>query len=381
MKTVPSPLYGKVKRWRVRWVAGGTERTKVFERKPDAQKHLNRVLLDISSGAIYSKESFGAVAEAWFATKSHRKPKTIAGYRSLLDTIVLPRWGATELSDIKYENYTAWLSSLSTAKSARRTGLSASRITQAHQLVGAVLAYAVKTGKLSRNVAHELKRSQDLPRPTERKHRYLTHEELLKLANAIEGYEVLTLVLGYCGLRFGEAAALRGLHVGNAELEIRSSASTVTKLGVVEGATKTHKSRLVPVPAAVWQALETQLPDRPADLVFPDSDGGYLRSDKYRRAFLKACKKVGIASATPHDLRHTAASLAISEGANPKVVQRMLGHASAAMTLDVYADLFDDDLAAVAKALSSAIEATAVSLRYPEKRESEIVSQKMNQSR
>jgi integrase len=47
-------------------------------------------------------------------------------------------------------------------------------------------------------------------------------------------------------------------------------------------------------------------------------------------------------------LRHTAASLAIHAHANPKVVQRMLGHASAAMTLDVYADLFDSDLDAVA---------------------------------
>ena len=52
---------------------------------------------------------------------------------------------------------------------------------------------------------------------------------------------------------------------------------------------------------------------------------------------------------TAHALRHTAASLAISAGANVKVVQRMLGHSSAAMTLDVYADLFDTDLDAVAK--------------------------------
>jgi hypothetical protein len=43
---------------------------------------------------------------------------------------------------------------------------------------------------------------------------------------------------------------------------------------------------------------------------------------------------------TPHDLRHTAASLAISAGANPKAVQTMLGHASAVLTLDTYADLF-----------------------------------------
>ena len=54
---------------------------------------------------------------------------------------------------------------------------------------------------------------------------------------------------------------------------------------------------------------------------------------------------------TIHDLRHTAASLAVAAGANVKAVQRMLGHTSAAMTLDVYADLFDDDLDAVANAL------------------------------
>jgi integrase len=57
---------------------------------------------------------------------------------------------------------------------------------------------------------------------------------------------------------------------------------------------------------------------------------------------------------TIHDPRHTAASLAISAGANVKAVQRMLGHASAAMTLDVYADLFDDDLDAVSAALDEA---------------------------
>ena len=54
----------------------------------------------------------------------------------------------------------------------------------------------------------------------------------------------------------------------------------------------------------------------------------------------------------PHDLRHTAASLAASVGANVKAVQRMLGHASAAMALDVSADLFEDDLDAVATALN-----------------------------
>jgi integrase len=54
-------------------------------------------------------------------------------------------------------------------------------------------------------------------------------------------------------------------------------------------------------------------------------------------------------SLTAHELRHTSASLAIHSGANVKVLQRMLGHESAAMTLDVYADLFDTDLDTVAE--------------------------------
>ena len=54
-----------------------------------------------------------------------------------------------------------------------------------------------------------------------------------------------------------------------------------------------------------------------------------------------------------HELRHTAASLAVSAGANVKAVQRMLGHASAAMTLDVYSGLFGDDLDVVAERLDA----------------------------
>ena len=58
---------------------------------------------------------------------------------------------------------------------------------------------------------------------------------------------------------------------------------------------------------------------------------------------------------TPHDLKHTAASLAVSAGANVKALQRMLGHKSAAMTLDTYADLFEDDLSSVAERLNERV--------------------------
>ena len=62
---------------------------------------------------------------------------------------------------------------------------------------------------------------------------------------------------------------------------------------------------------------------------------------------------------TIHDLRPTAASLAVQSGANVKAVQKMLGHASAAMTLDVYSGLFDDDLTALAERMDAASRAAA----------------------
>ena len=102
MRTERSAVYGKVSRWRVRWVdASGAERTKSFQRKPDAQAYLNGLTADVQRGEYVdprkSAETFGSVAEQWFATKQHRKPKTVAGYRSLLDTVVLPKWESVQL--------------------------------------------------------------------------------------------------------------------------------------------------------------------------------------------------------------------------------------------------------------------------------------------
>lgn len=371
MRQERSAVYGNVKRWRVRWVdESGNERTKVFERKPDAQNFLNGLTADVQRGEYIdprkSSESFDSVAEQWFLTKqgARRKPKTLAGYRSLLDTLVLPRWGGVPLKSINYEQYSTWLASLAVDGSQRGTGLSASRISQAHQLVGAVLKYAQRTGKIAKNVALEIKRDEDLPQQAERERRYLTHFELLCLARATDKFETLTLVLGYCGLRFGEAAALRRRHVGDRELTVRASATAVAGQGIVESDTKTKRSRHVPIPHPVWERLLAELPDDPNALVFPSRKGGHLPSGEYRWAFDNACKTVGIEGLVPHGLRHTTASLAISAGANVKVVQRLLGHATAAMTLDRYGHLLSDDLTAVADALSKAIQNTAVPLRY-----------------
>ena len=88
------------------------------------------------------------------------------------------------LKRIDYESYSTWLGGLSVDGGQRGAGLSASRITQAHQLVGAVLKYVQRTGRVAKNVALEINRDEDLPEQAERERRYLDHAELLMVARA-----------------------------------------------------------------------------------------------------------------------------------------------------------------------------------------------------
>jgi integrase len=87
-------------------------------------------------------------------------------------------------------------------------------------------------------------------------------------------------------------------------------------------------------------------------LVFSGPTGGYLPRPKSTRGwFAGAVSRAKVPTITPHDLRHTCASLSDSAGMNVLALQRMLGHTSAKVTLDTYADLFDADLDAVAATL------------------------------
>ncbi len=109
----------------------------------------------------------------------------------------------------------------------------------------------------------------------------------------------------------------------------------------------------MPVPEFVLDELSVQCKDKsPGDLVFSGPEGGYMPRPKSTDGwFAAAVRRAGVQTITPHDLRHTCASLAVSAGVNVLALQRMLGHKSAKVTLDTYADLFDSDLDAVAATL------------------------------
>jgi integrase len=165
-------------------------------------------------------------------------------------------------------------------------------------------------------------------------------------------------VLAYAGLRWGEAAALRAGRVDLARRRLEIVEATAEVRGeVIFGTPKTHQRRSVPFPRFLTEPLVQQIAGKTADeLVFTSPEGQVLRNTNFRRrVFDRAADEVGLPGLTPHELRHTAASLAVAAGANVKAVQQMLGHASAAMTLDVYAGLFADDLDAVADRLDEAV--------------------------
>ena len=356
--TVPSANDGKGSRWRARYVDdAGREHVKAFRRKVDAQRWLEKEVSDQVTGTWtdpkLGKVAFGVIATKWLLTKAHRKPKTVAGYESLLDTVVLPRWKDVVLRDMAFDDLQVWISGLSVDGSVRfeGQGLSASRVRQAHQLVGSVLKFAVKAKHISVNPADGI----ELPTLPDTEQRYLNHDQLHRVAVASGRLRTLILVLGYCGLRFGEAAALRVEHVDITarRINVRYSVTSVRKLGLVEGPTKNHESRSVPIPASVARMLENDIAGLDKNsLVFESHRGGWLTLGQARYRFTKAATSVGgLDGVGLHDLRHTCASLSIQAGANIKVLQRLMGHKTATLTLDRYGHLFPDDLDAVANAL------------------------------
>lgn len=355
--STPKRPRGQGSRWRAWYIdAGGKERTKRFAIKEPAETWVNKQVSDLTTGKWIaperSGESFGAVAAEWLAAKGSRAPKTVAGYESLLETVVLPKWKDTPLAEIRHGDLQQWVSGLSTNGGTRKAGagLSPSRVIQAYQVVSGVLKYAIRTDRIVKNVADGIELPAKRPAPR----RYLTHKQLQQLATKTERFEPLTLVLGYCGLRMGEAIALRRKDIENRTITVRASVTSVTGQGQVEGDTKTHRGRDVPVPAFVWDRIKDSLPSDPDALVFPSRKGRHLTIGEYRWVFDKAASDIGLSGLVPHELRHTCASLAISAGANVKAVQTLLGHASAVMTLDLYGHLLSDDLTRVAKGLDKA---------------------------
>jgi integrase len=229
-------------------------------------------------------------------------------------------------------------------------------VIRAHGVLASVLDIAVKDRRIPNNPARGV---DNLPRKHRKAHRYLSHEEVERLAVAAGEHSALVYLAAYTGLRWGELTALRVRDVDALRRRLAVNENAVRVGAEIHvGLPKTHERRSVPYPEFLALPIAKLCEGKTRDMLLFGDGQDYLgrpRSSGYSRSwFMTALEAAGLERMTVHDLRHTAASLAISSGANVKAVQRMLGHASAAMTLDVYADLFDDDLDTVSASLNEA---------------------------
>ncbi|WP_226531353.1 tyrosine-type recombinase/integrase [Microbacterium paraoxydans] len=324
-----------------------------------------------------ARVTVGTLGAEWLRDKeTSLKPSTYRAVSDAWRVYVEPKWGRVAVAAVQHSAVREWIRQLSdgTAPSARRessrtAGLatkpkSATVVLRAHGVLAAILDVALRDRRVTQNVARGL---DNLPRKVAKPHVYLTHEQVDALVDASGDYGTLIHVAAYTGLRWGELTGLRVRDVDalKRRLSVQENAVRVgTTIHV--GTPKTHERRSVPFPNFLALPIARQCEGKGRDaLLFGEGLVHVPRprtSEGSRSWFMTALETAGLPRMTIHDLRHTAASLAISAGANVKAVQRMLGHKSAAMTLDVYADLFDDDLEAVSDALDQARTSSSVAV-------------------
>lgn len=351
-------------RYRVRYRTPDRRQTdkRGFKTKRDAEAFANQLEVDKRRGAYVApaagRVKLGEYAQAWLDTKHDLKPSTRDRYQRVLDTHIAKKKDVA-LGDISRAWVRDWVADLSQRMAA----------TTVHKVVGTlrqVLAMAVDDNRLVANPCEGVA----LPSTTTvEEQRFLTLEQLHRLADAAGDYRSLVYVLGTCGLRFGEATELRWRDLDLQKLQIRVARSVVLVDGVFEvGPPKNGKPRTVGLPAYVADILRSAQGE-PDALVFPDSNGGYLRGNNVRRRWWAqavaeaqlypetvtdaAGDETVVYSFKIHELRHTAASLAIQAGAHIKSLQNMLGHASASLTLDRYGHLYGSDVEAVGIAINA----------------------------
>jgi integrase len=348
-------------RYRVRYRKPGGHQTdkRGFKLRREAEAWANQLEVDKRKDAYVapaaSRMKLGEYAQQWLDSKAKLKPSTRARYKVVLDTAIA-KHANIALGDISRQFVREWIADLS-------RDLAPASVHKTVGVLRQVLAMAVADNRLTSNPVD----GAELPPVSVVEQRFITLEQMHALADAAGGaHRALVYVLGTCGVRFGEVAELRWRDVDLERRQLRIARSvTLVDGAFVVGSPKNGKARTVSLPGLVADLLE---PGDPGALVFPDSAGGYMRGSNVRRRWWSravataqlfprivtdtAGKRTVVHDFKLHELRHTAASLAIRAGANIKALQNMLGHESAGLTLDRYGHLYGSDVEAVGVAIN-----------------------------
>ena len=300
-------------------------------------------------------ETVAAWAERWMAAKVNLKPKTKADYEMRLRVYVIPRFGDAPISTITRADVQAWVQELVAQ------GLSASTVRHAIGTLSKILNEAVAAGALVANPCQRI----SLPHLPKGKVESLTLDQVKALADAIEHpeikpagngarpvgrshfpeYSLLIRFTVFTGLRAAEVAGLkiRALDLDKGVVRITETLSEV-RGHLYTVPPKTYQFRSVPLPEFLIEELREHLAaldDDPDGYVFRAPTGTPLRwQNFYNHHFKPAVRQAGLPESTRfHDLRHTYASILISQGAHPRAMMERLGHSSINVTLGTYGHL------------------------------------------
>lgn len=378
---IPSVAINKLKSgkklWQVDWTTlEGTRVRKRFATKREAEDFQRNTIQALRSGTYVdpkkaNRTTVGMLYADWIeriesvgATgKKPASPKTLDNYRRFYENYVDPRWGHTPITGVTYDATSDWVISLK-GRDGNPAGATTRR--EVGLLFGRLMGHAVKRGLLPSNPTKDPSGGTDyIPSVAKsRDHVYLTMSQLVRLADATGSFDLFVMLAGTCGLRWGEITALTAedLTLGDRPTLLVGKAYSEVNGQLILGPTKGGERRTVPIPQLIAGRLELQVRELPAaSRLFSSAQGVPLRNSAWsKRHYSPAIQLLqgtdpSFPRPTFHDLRHTAVSLAISAGANVKVVQRIAGHASATMTLDTYAGLFDHDLHDSAGRLNAAL--------------------------
>ncbi|WEV69929.1 site-specific integrase [Bifidobacterium sp. ESL0775] len=370
--------YGKGRRWRVDWYAVNpstglnTRHNRKFESRGDAESYAAAMEDDLRSGRYIDpadrSKTFASVATEWFKSKNAVKATTRDRLGRELRIYCLPKWGAIPIRAISEASINEWVAQLldGSAPANLKSGGDPSPLspgTIKHVVgvtFGSVLRYAAKPSR--KWIAFNPLEDVRLPKDTKpEKRAYLTDSEVELLAESAEGVGqpqdgLIVLTLAYTGLRINELFALQ---VQDVDLKARrlKVSKTWTRDGgrQILGTPKSGITRKVPIPAFLVPRIKEQIDGRPFDSwLFPNSQGGHIADPNWRdRVWRKAVAGSGldVPNLVIHSLRHTYASLSIAAGASVKTLQSAMGHADATETLNIYADLWPEQLDNVADAL------------------------------
>ena len=314
----------------------GTRKVKYGKKQSDVRTHHLTTLNELRQG-ILPKNDVITVSEFmsnYMETvgKNTLRPRTQEIYASFLKVHINPSLGKIRLTELGPQQLQTFY------RQKIESGLSKRTVQLLHSTIRRALNQAVKWGMLSRNVCSLV----DAPRPSKRSPTFFTKEQLNIFLDSVKDHRwyPIYVLLVYGGFREGEAL---GIHVEDCDMKNRAinvrHAVLTLKGGLVITEPKTESSkRVVTLPKFAYEELKKHLEqsNKKQGLIFTTGSGKPVSPRNLIRHFKLALKAAGLPDIRVHDLRHSHASLLLSAGVNPKIVQERLGHASIVLTLNTY---------------------------------------------